>query len=106
MDTGELLEQLIKMAKADTGLRTRLLATRSSSTPLSDFCKISRDAGLELYEMDVLEFGEASYAAMRRSTNGGGENAPLLKWEDDAYEMFMMELEVYHQTRSSGTSVL
>jgi hypothetical protein len=95
MDTGELLEQLIKMARENKELRMRLLSTRSSSTPLSDFCKISREAGLELYEMDMLEFGEASYAAMRRSTNGGGENAPLLKWEDDAYEMFMMELEMY-----------
>ncbi len=42
----------------------------------------------------MIEFGESSYAAMRRSTNGGGENAPLLQWEDDAYEMFMMELEM------------
>jgi len=44
--------------------------------------------------MDVVAFGEDSYAAMRRSTNGGGENAPLLKWENDAYEMFMAELEM------------
>ena len=36
--------------------------------------------------------GEESYAAMRRSTNGGGENSPLLNWEDDAYEMFMAEI--------------
>ena len=95
MDTGELLEELIKLAKDDANLRDKLLATRTSATPLSDFCRIGREAGLELYEMDMLEFGEASYAAMRRSTNGGGENAPLLKWEDDAYEMFMMELEMY-----------
>ena len=38
-------------------------------------------------------FGEESYAAMRRSTNGGGENSPLLAWEDDYYELFMAELE-------------
>ena len=29
---------------------------------------------------------------MRRSTNGGGENSPLLFYEDDAYEIFLAEL--------------
>lgn len=29
---------------------------------------------------------------MRRSTNGGGENSPLLQGEDDLYEMFLVEL--------------
>ena len=43
--------------------------------------------------MDLIAYGEESYAAMRRSTNGGGENSPLLKWEDDAYEMFISEIE-------------
>lgn len=30
---------------------------------------------------------------MRRSTNGGGENSPLLAGEDDYYELFLSELE-------------
>ena len=94
MNTGDLLEELREKAKSDSSLRERLLATRSSQTPLHDFCKISNEAGIPLFEMDMIEFGESSYAAMRRSTNGGGENAPLLQWEDDAYEMFMMELEL------------
>jgi hypothetical protein len=29
---------------------------------------------------------------MRRSTNGGGENSPLLVSEDDYYELFLEEL--------------
>ncbi len=94
MNTGDLLEILREKAKADSSLRGRLLDTRSSATPLSDFCKISREVGVSLSEMDMIEFGESSYAAMRRSTNGGGENAPLLQWEDDSYEMFLMELEL------------
>lgn len=93
MDVGEVLEELKKKAMADDDLRARLIETRKSATPIADFCRISTEAGLTLYKMDLIEFGEASYAAMRRSTNGGGENAPLLQWEDDAYEMFMMELE-------------
>ena len=42
--------------------------------------------------MDLVSAGEDSYAAMRRSTNGGGENSPLLQGEDDLYEMFLIEL--------------
>ena len=82
------------MSQGDEALKGKLLSTRNSSNSLSDFCRISREAGVALNEMDMLEFGESSYAAMRRSTNGGGENAPLLQWEDDAYEMFMAELEM------------
>ena len=94
MDTGELLEKLKEMAIADDELRKKLLATKGSETALADFCRISTEAGVPLNKMDMIEFGESSYAAMRRSTHGGGENAPLLQWEDDAYEMFMMELEM------------
>ena len=28
--------------------------------------------------MDLITAGEEAYAAMRRSTNGGGENSPML----------------------------
>ena len=94
MEVGDLLEKLKQMAMSDDELRLRLLATKGSETALGDFCKISTEAGVPLNKMDMVEFGESSYAAMRRSTNGGGENAPLLQWEDDAYEMFMMELEM------------
>ena len=45
-----------------------------------------------LYEMDVLTEGEAAYAAIKRSTNGGGENSPVLEGEDDYYEMFLAGL--------------
>lgn len=94
MEVGEILESLKETAIRDEALRLRLLETRKSENPLADFCCISTEAGFPLNKMDMIEFGESSYAAMRRSTNGGGENAPLLQWEDDAYEMFMAELEM------------
>jgi hypothetical protein len=31
---------------------------------------------------------------MKRSTNGGGENSPVLEGQDDYYEMLMMEMEM------------
>lgn len=93
MDVAETLEKLKKMAMADAGLRKKLLDTRKSKTPVADFCRVSSEAGLPLYEMDLIEFGESSYAAIRKSTNGGGENSPGLFYEDDAYELFLGELD-------------
>ena len=92
MDTGELLERLKDMAIADKNLRKRLLATKGSETALADFCKISTEVGVPLNKMDMIEFGESSYAAMRRSTNGGGENSPHLGWEEDIFGAFIREL--------------
>ena len=44
-------------------------------------------------EMDLIAAGEEFYAAMKRSTNGGGENSPMLEGEDDFYELFFAGLE-------------
>ena len=44
-------------------------------------------------EEEVWLSGEEAYAAMRRSTNGGGENSPMLEGEDDFYELFFAGLE-------------
>ena len=43
--------------------------------------------------MDVIIAGEEAYAAMKRSTNGGGENAPMLDGEDDFYELLLAALK-------------
>ena len=99
MEVGEILEELKEAALTDESLRLRLLKTKESDNSMADFCRISTELGLPLSKLDLLEYGEASYAAMRRSTNGGGENAPLLQWEDDAYEMFIMELEMLDKKR-------
>ena len=93
MEVYEALTMLRDKAFRNPELRERMLDTRNSNTPLSDFCRLSTQAGIELYEMDLLSAGEDYYAAMRRSTNGGGENSPLLTGEDDYYELFMEELE-------------
>lgn len=93
MDVAETLEQLHKKAMKDDDLRRKLLATRDMENPLSEFCSLSTQAGLPLYVMDLIEYGESSYASIRRATNGGGENSPLLFFEDDAYELFLSGLE-------------
>ena len=81
------------MARADEGLRTRLLATKGSDRSLSDFCAIATEAGCPMNVMDLIEHGENDYAAMKRSTNGGGENSPMMDGQDDIYEMLLLELE-------------
>lgn len=95
MEVMEVLECLKKIAEKDESVRSRLLQTKESSTPVGDFCRISTELGYPLYEMDLISAGEDYYAAMRRSTNGGGENSPLLEGEDDYYELFLAELKSF-----------
>lgn len=93
MNTVEMLQELQNKALKDEILRTRILATETAKEPLDEFCKICRESGYEIYPMDVIIAGEESYAAMKRSTNGGGENAPMLDGEDDFYELFLAALK-------------
>lgn len=89
----ELLDELQKRALKDETIRQELLQTKDSEDPLESFCRKCREFGYELYEMDVINAGEEFYASMRRSTNGGGENAPMLDGEDDFYELFLAALK-------------
>ena len=93
MEIYDAMSALREKALMDRTFRQKLLDTYRSETPLSDFCRLSTEAGISLYEMDLLSAGEDYYAAMRRSTNGGGENSPLLTGEDDYYELFIEELK-------------
>ena len=93
MNTVEMLMEVQTKALKDETLRKKILATENTAEPLDEFCKICQEAGYEVYPMDVIIAGEEAYAAMRRSTNGGGENAPMLDGEDDFYELFLAALK-------------
>lgn len=93
MEIYEMLDQLQKEARRNQALRQRLLETRRAKDPFGEFCRTCRALGYEIYEMDLVNAGEDFYAAMRRSTNGGGENSPMLEGEDDFYELFFACLE-------------
>lgn len=92
MGIAEMLDEIKRKALMDKELKKALLETRKEQNPVSAFCKKCRDLGYEIYEMDLIEEGEALYAAMKRSTNGGGENSPMLEGEDDFYELFFAAL--------------
>ena len=93
MSVQDTLDLLYKKAKEDDSLRQKLLSTRGQDNYVKKFCQISTEAGCPIRAFGLIMAGEESYAAMRRSTNGGGENSPLLQGEDDLYEMFLIELE-------------
>lgn len=94
MNIAETLDEIKQKAQKDPVLKSKILQTRRDKNPLSSFCKLCRELGYCIYEMDLACAGESFYAEMKRSTNGGGENSPLLKGEDDFYEMFFRELEI------------
>ena len=94
MGVSDMLEELLQRARTEEGLRAQLLETRKEENPLIAFCRKCRELGYEMYEMDLINEGEEMYAAMKRSTNGGGENSPMLDGEDDYYEMFFASLEM------------
>lgn len=91
-DITGMLDELQHKAQKNEELKQQILATRTAKDPLQKFCEICRAYGYEIYEMDVICAGEEFHAAMKRSTNGGGENSPMLGEEDDFYEMFMASL--------------
>lgn len=92
MDVVSMLDELQTKALHDKEIRRQLLETKEAEEPLSAFCKKCRELGYELYEMDLVCAGEEFHAAMKRSTNGGGENSPMLAGEDDFYGLFMASL--------------
>ena len=93
MDILEMLEEIQHKALKDEVFKTKILATEKVKDPLDEFCKVCQQEGYEIYPMDVIIAGEESYAAMKRSTNGGGENAPMLDGEDDFYELILAALK-------------
>lgn len=88
-----MLDELQGKALQDQEVREKLLATRKEKDLVSAFCRVCRELGYELYEMELICAGEEFHAAMKRSTNGGGENSPMLSGEDDFYELFFASIE-------------
>ena len=92
MTAMEILDELQHRARQNKELNEKLINTRNAKNPLQEFCRISREEGLEIYPMEVICAGEEFHAAMKRSTNGGGENSPKLEGQDDFYELFLAGL--------------
>lgn len=98
MTTVEILEELSRIAVKDEEIKDRFLETRKAESPLKAFCAIAAELGFPLSPMDIVEAGEDFHASMKRSTNGGGENSPMLSYQDDFYEMFFAVLTMKKET--------
>ena len=97
MEIPEMLDELKQQALHDENLRQELLATREDPQPLTAFCRKCQEKGYPICEMELILAGEEFYATMKRSTNGGGENSPMLDGEDDFYELFFAGLQKNHE---------
>lgn len=93
MNAIEALDELQRKARHNDKLREQFIKTRDAEDSLGAFCAVCHEAGYELYPMDIVQAGDEFYAAMKRSTNGGGENSPVLIGEDDPYELFFAGLQ-------------
>ena len=93
MDTLEMLDALSREARRKEELYEKFIRSREEKNPVDAFCRVAQEAGYPIYPMDLLSAGEDFYASMRRSTNGGGENSPMLEGEDDFYELFFAGLQ-------------
>ena len=93
MDTLEIIDELYTAACGNEQLKKELLDADKAEKPLKAFCEAARKYGFMLYEMDIVSAGEEAHAAMKRSTNGGGENSPMLDSQDDYFRMFMASLK-------------
>ena len=92
MNVITMLDDLHHKALHNPDIRNKLSDTAQEKDPLTAFCSVCRELGYEIYEMDLICAGEEFHAAMKRSTNGGGENSPMLAGEDDFYELFMSSI--------------
>lgn len=93
MDLQDTLTALRHLAQADPAVRDQLLSSRDAENSVEVFCQEASALGYPLSLAELVFAGEADYATMRRATNGGGENSPVLDGEDDYYDLFMSELE-------------
>lgn len=93
MNAVEALDELQRKARHDDKLREQFIKTKDAEDSLGAFCAVCREVGYELYPMDIVQAGDEFYAAMKRSTNGGGENSPVLIGEEDPYELFFAGLQ-------------
>lgn len=93
MQTGEILVKIIDIARENSDIRAALRDAASSQYPASAIAKVSTEMGYPISAMDIVDIGADMYAHMKRSTNGGGENSPVLEGEDDFFAIFLSELD-------------
>lgn len=86
------LTGLLEKARNSPELKSRIFATRGDKNPVNALCVLATAEGFPITAAELIDEGESSCAAMLRSVNGGGVEAPD-GWED-LYEMFFAALTI------------
>ena len=87
-----LFEQIRKATAEDQQFKEKLLKAYREENRIVAFCRECNAKGIEIYPMDLADADESMYAAMRRSTNGGGENSPHLNWQEEAFSSLVRDI--------------
>ena len=90
MTTGEKLDSILALARADGELKSRLLALRDSAEPMENFCKEVSLLGFDLTPGELITAGEEYSCNQLKSTNGGGVNP--YDYYDDLFDHFFIAL--------------
>lgn len=93
MRTGEILDELAKLARKDEKLKEKFLESRKKKSPYGEFCKIANGLGYDICIGDLIDAGDEYISLLERSVNGGGANHSVLSGEDDFYEQFFIAIE-------------
>lgn len=88
--TSQILARLRSLAKADSALRSKLLATRGLLEPMEAFCRLAEEAGCPLTVGELWALGLENSDNQCKSTNGG--NPSPYESFDDEYENFLASL--------------
>lgn len=84
------LELLSDEVIKDPVLKEKLLATKSASDPLDDFCQIACEAGHPIAIGELFAIREEASDNQYKSTNGGNPS-PYGSFSD-AYEIFLASI--------------
>ncbi len=87
------LDELQQKAMHSNEIKELLLSSQNDANPLQAFCRTCRELGYPIYEMELVTAGEEMYDEMKRSTNGGGANSPMLEGQNDLFELFIASLK-------------
>ncbi len=86
------LEKLARLAKSDTVLRNKLIATANSQDPLYEFGIASDSVGIYITPYELVAAGEEYSDNQCKSTNGG--NPSPYDSFNDIYESFIQSLKI------------
>ena len=64
MTTADILESIRQRVLNDKSFRRSLLESRTAGEPVSVFCRICRENGFMIYDMDIIALGEEEYAVV------------------------------------------